>query len=171
MRTRTIGAILAAALTLGACGDEGPVGIESLVPEDLIQTFEVVLDAARFLTVDTTIGDFVDLDDLDYLLVAEDFGGALDAHSLMRFQVPVSFPVPPSPELPLPPVPLPPPPVPLPLPLPPVALAPSGSRLSSYTLQWASNRVKRSDSDLRMMGSGAGRQGATAPRTQATWKE
>lgn len=93
MRTRTIGAILAAALTLGACGDEGPVGIESLVPEDLIQTFEVVLDASRFLTVDTTIGDFVDLDDLDYLLVAEDFGGALDAHSLMRFQVPVSFPV------------------------------------------------------------------------------
>lgn len=93
MRIKAIGAILAAALTLAACGDEDPVGIDALVPEDLIRTFEVVLDASRFLTFDTTAGDFLDLDDVDYLVAAEDFEGVLDVHSLMRFRIPRTFSV------------------------------------------------------------------------------
>ncbi len=77
---------LAAALI--GCGDEDPVGLDGLVPDDAVRTLEVILDASAFLDADTAIAGFGSPAAGGYALVAEDYGGSLDAHALVRFRLP-----------------------------------------------------------------------------------
>ncbi|HEX6937794.1 MAG TPA: hypothetical protein VF158_00170 [Longimicrobiales bacterium] len=82
-------ASLAAALLAG-CADEDPVGLDPLVPPGAVRTYEVVLDAAQFLVQDTAIVGFSTAAATDQGIVAEDHEGVLDAHTLVRFALPLS---------------------------------------------------------------------------------
>lgn len=94
MRSRILGVFIAATLVLAACAEEDPVGLVGLFPADAVRTIEVILPAEAFLVADTSIGGFSRAADAGFLVVAEDFEGALDAHALARFALPpagVSF--------------------------------------------------------------------------------
>ena len=73
---------------LSACGDEDPTGVGSTLIGEGVTTFEVVLDAADFLASDTTYLGFASHRDLGANLVANQFGGELDAHTLARLTRP-----------------------------------------------------------------------------------
>lgn len=90
MRPIRIAGGLALSALLIACGDEGPVALDELVSEDLIETFELVLDASDFLVADTSISGFVLPNRSRYLVVAAEDGedGSLDVHGLLRFERP-----------------------------------------------------------------------------------
>ncbi len=75
-----------AVVALAGCADENPVGIGDLVPDDAVRTYEVILDASDFLTAETVIEGFARPSAHDYTIVAEDAGGVLDAHALVRFR-------------------------------------------------------------------------------------
>lgn len=85
MSLRRTSLVLAAALWGAACGDENPVGIGGLLPQDPVRTAEIVLDATRFLEWDSVRTGFDGTGTAPYLMVAEDFQGALDSHILLRF--------------------------------------------------------------------------------------
>src|SRR5690606_7568939 len=48
-----------AAGVIAACADEDPVGIDDLVPDDAVRTYEVVLDAPAFLAATSSATGFV----------------------------------------------------------------------------------------------------------------
>ncbi len=79
---------LSLSVLLAGCGNDDPTGVGApLYPEGVVRTFEIVLDAPQFLLADTMIGGFIDPGQSGLLVVAEDFGGSLDAHSLLRFSL------------------------------------------------------------------------------------
>jgi hypothetical protein len=84
-RTRTA-AVLALALAAG-CTDDLPTATgESRFPGGIGPvTVEILLDRASVLLGDAVFDGFADPRNARYLLAAEDFGGALDAHTLARF--------------------------------------------------------------------------------------
>ncbi|MBI4409504.1 MAG: hypothetical protein HY561_07325 [Gemmatimonadetes bacterium] len=90
---RFLAGLLAAALVLGACGDEDPTGVGGpLLPGGVVRSFEVVLDAGTFLLADTSAGQFHTPAQVGFLIVAHEFGGpspplepGLEAHALSRF--------------------------------------------------------------------------------------
>lgn len=83
-----LGACVALVLGVG-CGEESPTDVGgALLPPDAIRTFEVVLDPARFLLLDTTFTGFDRLEDVVFFIVANEFEGRLNAHTLARFDVP-----------------------------------------------------------------------------------
>lgn len=77
------------ALVLAGCADEGPVGLEPLVPPGMVRSFEIVLDADRFLVMDTTITGFSRAGGSGYGVVAHAHGGVLEAHTLLRPALPI----------------------------------------------------------------------------------
>lgn len=78
-----------AAVVLAGCADEGPVGLDPLVPPGVVRSFEVILGADRFLVMDTSITGFTKPSGSGYGAVARAHGGVLDAHTLARFALPL----------------------------------------------------------------------------------
>lgn len=74
-----------ASLLVAGCGDEGPVGLDGLVPDDVVRTYEIILDADAFLARDTAIVGFREPSNTPYYVVAQDHAGALNARGLARF--------------------------------------------------------------------------------------
>lgn len=73
-----------------ACGDEDPTAVGGELIGRGIRTFEVVLEGSEFLQGDSTFGGLAALRDIPQRLVAEDFEGVLDAHTLVRIRKPVT---------------------------------------------------------------------------------
>ncbi len=73
---------------LAACGDEDPTEVGSSLLGPGVRTFEVVLDAADFLQGDTTYDNIGRLRDAQFRIVANQFAGELDAHTLFRISRP-----------------------------------------------------------------------------------
>ncbi len=77
-----------AAATLAGCDNELPtiIGSDRFPEGSLPTTLEVVLDSDAFLHSATVFDDYSRALDAPFLLAAEGFGGALDAHSLVRWE-------------------------------------------------------------------------------------
>lgn len=70
---------------LTACGSEGPTDIGGgLLPARQVCTFDQVLPASVFLESDTVLPSVMRAADADYLLVALDYDGELNARALSR---------------------------------------------------------------------------------------
>lgn len=83
---------LCAVLMAAACGDELPTNVGAgLLPVDAIQTFEVVLDADRYLVWDTAFGQYSAPADADYAIIANAFEGELHSRVLLRFNIPTTL--------------------------------------------------------------------------------
>jgi len=78
-----------AAVALAGCADESPVGLDPIVPPGVVRSFEIVLDADRFLVMDTSITGFTTVAGSGYGVVANAHGGALNAHTLLRGALPL----------------------------------------------------------------------------------
>jgi hypothetical protein len=83
-RFRILTCVLAAT-GLAACGDEDPVGLVGWLPDGAVRTIQVVLEAPEFLAWDSARAGYTRPTSAQHLVVAEDFGGALDSHVLLRF--------------------------------------------------------------------------------------
>ena len=76
-------------VVLSACTDEAPTEVgDDLLPSGEVRTFEVILDAAAFLSYDTTFTGYTATRNAAFTIVANKFEGVLDAHSLFRFGQP-----------------------------------------------------------------------------------
>jgi hypothetical protein len=83
---------LCAGLVAAACGEESPTEVGTgLLPVDAIQTFEVILDADRYLVWDTAFGNYSAPADADYAILANAFEGALHSRVLLRFTIPTTL--------------------------------------------------------------------------------
>jgi hypothetical protein len=88
MRPRSLFALLAAlAVTVAACSDETPTlsGPGAFPDGGRAVTREVILPAARFFQVLGGFSNYTDASDAGYVVVANKYGGELDAHALARF--------------------------------------------------------------------------------------
>jgi hypothetical protein len=88
MRPRSLFALLAAlAVTVAACSDETPTlsGPGPFPPGGRAVTREVILPAARFFQVLGSFSNYTDASDASYVVVANQYGGELNAHALARF--------------------------------------------------------------------------------------
>lgn len=88
--SRTIlwtGAAILACVALAGCSNDVPTATGAgLFPEGTEMThIDLLLDSDVFLTGDTVYDGYTPLGSANYLLAANDFDGALDAHSLVRF--------------------------------------------------------------------------------------
>lgn len=82
-------ACVCGAFALAACADEGPTDVGGvLIPDDLVRTYDIVLDASQFLAFDTVIGGFSRPSETNFRVVAAAHGGTLDARLLARFAPP-----------------------------------------------------------------------------------
>lgn len=83
---RAAAALLVLALAFVACTEEGPTEVGGgLVTGGELRTFEVVLEAAQFLVLDTAFAGYNVPVGSGYQVVANNFDGVLDAHALTRF--------------------------------------------------------------------------------------
>lgn len=84
LRSALAGAVL---LPLAACNDEIPtrVGDGALPLDQRPATFEVVIGTGALVSNVGRFQGYTDASDASFLLVANDFGGSLQAHSLLRF--------------------------------------------------------------------------------------
>ena len=73
---------------LAGCGDEEPTGVGSVLIGPGVTTFEVVLEAESFLATDTTFDSLGRFRDAPFRMVANDFAGELDAHTLFQITRP-----------------------------------------------------------------------------------
>src|SRR5688500_3274664 len=72
-----------------ACTDEVPTDVgDDLLPSGDVRTFEVILDAADFLTYDTTFSGYASTQNAAFSVLANKFEGVVDANVLFRFQTP-----------------------------------------------------------------------------------
>lgn len=91
---RRSGILLFTALLAWACGEETPTDVGgSLLPDQSVRTFEVILEPAAYLVKDTSFSGYLKPSDVAYLVVANAFEGALNARSLARFQIPSTISV------------------------------------------------------------------------------
>lgn len=90
MRRTLIVALGLAGLGTGltACGDEDATGVGSNLLGPGIRTFEVVLDGTTFLQGDTTYDGIGRLRDANFRILANQFAGELDAHTLFEITRP-----------------------------------------------------------------------------------
>lgn len=73
---------------LAACGNDSPVEVgEGLLPGEPVGTFEVVLEADRFLALDSAFALYHTPADASFAIIAENYQGALNAHVLRRFSI------------------------------------------------------------------------------------
>lgn len=76
-------------LVVSACTEEAPTEVgDDLLPSGEVRTFEVILDAATFLSYDTTFSGYTATRNAAFTMVANKFEGVLDANSLFRFGQP-----------------------------------------------------------------------------------
>lgn len=77
-----------------ACDQEVPTSIgDGLLPPDAIRTFEVVIEPHRYLVWDTAFGGYTDAASANFLMVAQEFEGPLNVHTLARFNIPTTVTV------------------------------------------------------------------------------
>jgi len=77
-----------------ACTDEQPLGLGSeLLPPQTLRSFEVVLEPDRFLLSDTSFALYGETRNAAFMLLASDYGGALNSHGFARFDMPVAIAV------------------------------------------------------------------------------
>lgn len=96
MRSTRTPARLAALLALpllAGCGEESPTEAGGPLLPGEVRSFEVILDASRYLVSDTAFGGFADAFDVTYFIVANEFDDALNAHMLTQFEMPVAIAV------------------------------------------------------------------------------
>lgn len=73
-------------LALGACSDEIPTVVDgSFPPGQGVSTLEAVIGADALVSDVSTFGGYTGPRDATFALVANGFGGVLEAHSLLRF--------------------------------------------------------------------------------------
>lgn len=83
---------LFALFVVSACTEETPTDVgDDLLPSGDVRTFEVILDAADYLTYDTTFSGYAGPQNAPFTIVANKFAGVLDANTLLRFQQPPPF--------------------------------------------------------------------------------
>jgi hypothetical protein len=82
------GLVLAGVAGVAACGDEDPVSVGSDLLGEGFRTYAVVLDSEAFLQSDTTYDRMGSLNNAFFWIVANDFGGELDARTLVRVALP-----------------------------------------------------------------------------------
>ena len=76
-------------LALTACTDEAPTDVGGeLISTGDVRTFEVVLDPAQFIAYDTTFSGYATPQDAPFTLIANKFGGVVDANVLLRLALP-----------------------------------------------------------------------------------
>lgn len=80
-------AALCAATVVTACSDDIPTasGEDAFPPQGRASTFDVLLSADSLTVEVGRFSDYTGPGDAAYLIVADDFGGVLDAHALVRF--------------------------------------------------------------------------------------
>jgi hypothetical protein len=84
--------VLCAAVAASACGEESPTEVGAgLLPVDAIQTFEVFLDADRYLVFDTAFGLYSAPADAEFAMLANAFEGVLHSRIVTRFGIPSSL--------------------------------------------------------------------------------
>jgi hypothetical protein len=80
---------LCTVLLAGACTQDSPTEVGSgLLPPDAIRTFEVVIEPERYLQWDTAFGLYSAASDAPYVLIANEFEGALNSRALIRYPMP-----------------------------------------------------------------------------------
>ncbi len=78
--------VAAVSLVVAACGNDDPTTVGGpLLRGATVHTFEVVLDAQDFLVSDTAFAGFLTPAGAAITVTANDFGGVLDAHTLLEF--------------------------------------------------------------------------------------
>jgi hypothetical protein len=72
-----------------ACTDEAPTDVgDDLLPSGDVRTFEVILDPAGFLTFDTTFTGYTTTRNANWITIANQFSGVVDANGMFRFGPP-----------------------------------------------------------------------------------
>ena len=79
-----IGLALAVVVGAAGCGDEGPTTVGSDLIGEGLRTVQVVFDASEFLQGDTVYDRIGSLNDATFGIVANAYGGNLDAHVLFE---------------------------------------------------------------------------------------
>ncbi|HSJ06845.1 MAG TPA: hypothetical protein VK936_09085 [Longimicrobiales bacterium] len=81
-------------LLAAACDQETPTSVGGgLLPPDGIRTFEVIIEPERYLVFDTAFGMYSDASSADFLVVAREFEGVVNANILARFVLPTAVAV------------------------------------------------------------------------------
>lgn len=93
-----LASVVVGLLVLAACGEETPTGTgSSLLPGEVVQTFEVVFDADDYLVRDTSFSGYVEPFDaisrFGYTILAADFEDVLNARTLATFTIPTTISV------------------------------------------------------------------------------
>lgn len=85
-----LGALVAVMLLPAACAEELPTAVGGSLTEGALRTFEVIIGPTVFLASDTTFGGLVGTGTVAFRIVAEDFEGQLNAHTLIRHTAPTA---------------------------------------------------------------------------------
>jgi hypothetical protein len=76
-------------LLAGACTQDSPTEAGSgLLPPDAIRTFEFVLGPERYLQWDTAFGLYSATADAPFTVIANEYEGALNSRTLLRYEIP-----------------------------------------------------------------------------------
>ncbi len=79
---------LATIVSLASCADESPTTVGVGLVGQHAETFDVVLDPTEFLLADTTYDSLGSLNRASFRMVAHDYDGVLDAHTLFQVRRP-----------------------------------------------------------------------------------
>jgi hypothetical protein len=91
MRNKWLGwlPVLFGLFVVTACTDESPTEVgDDLLPSGEVRTFEIVLDPALYLELDTSFTGYTATGNAAFTIIANKFEGVLDANSLFRFGQP-----------------------------------------------------------------------------------
>jgi hypothetical protein len=79
-------------LLAAGCAEETPTEAGAgLLPDDVLQTFEVLIDPARFLVMETAFGTYTDVADAGFMVMANGYADVLDSRILARFVLPTTI--------------------------------------------------------------------------------
>ena len=91
-KTLIRGLLLITTIFTAACTDEEPTDVgDNLVSTGDVRTFEVILNPADYILYDTTFTGYSRAQDANFGIVANKFGGVLDANLLVRMAQPLSI--------------------------------------------------------------------------------
>lgn len=91
MKKISLGLFAVALTALSSCGKVSPTAVGGALVEGDVRTFEVVLNAADFLVMDTTFDNFTPPSGVTFLLVSNQFEGSFSSHALLKYALPTSF--------------------------------------------------------------------------------
>ncbi|MEX1182274.1 MAG: hypothetical protein WEF86_03495 [Gemmatimonadota bacterium] len=78
-----------ASVLVAACGEETPTGVgQILLPGESIETFEVILEADQYLVWDSSFGNYSRPSEVDLGILANAWGGSVDARVIVRYTLP-----------------------------------------------------------------------------------